>query len=69
VSANNASSADLIAALNAAGVPNAARWAREVSEYRPYPDDDPNFTKLRDNLAKYNPGAGVVDKIVGTLAP
>jgi len=69
VSANNASKTELTTALNTAGVPNASRWAQEVSEYRPYPSDDPNFTKLRDNLAKYNPGPGVVDRIVATLGP
>jgi hypothetical protein len=48
-------------------VPNAARWAREVVEYRPYPTDDPTFAKLRQNLAKYNPPAGVVDQIISVL--
>ena len=68
VSANNASAAQLQAALEAAGVPNAARWVVEVQEYRPYPADDPTFAKLRGQLAKYNPAAGVVDKIVSALS-
>ncbi len=38
-------------------------------EYRPYPADDPNLTKLRDNLAKYNPGQETTDKIVSALTP
>jgi uncharacterized protein YggE len=67
VSANNASIADLTAAFEAAGISNAARWAREVDEYRPYPND-PNLPKLRQELAKYNPGPGVVDQIVATLS-
>jgi phage-related minor tail protein len=67
VSANEASEAELVAALTAAGVDNPDKWAEEVQEYRPYPADDPNFTKLRDELAKYNPGPGVVDKIVSAL--
>ena len=67
VSANEASEAELVAALTAAGVENPDRWAKEVEKYRPYPTDDPNFTKLRDELAKYNPGPGVVDKIVSAL--
>jgi hypothetical protein len=66
--ANGASQSDIQLALNAAGVPNPANWAREVVEYRPYPTDDPNLTKLRQNLAKYNPGPGVVDKIVSALS-
>lgn len=69
VNANTATRAQIQAALEAAGVPSAAQWAKEVEEYRPYPADDPNFGKLRQNLAKYNPGPGVVDKIVSVLVP
>ena len=69
VSANDASAEEIAAALEAAGVTNASRWAREIAEYRPYPTDDPTFAKLRDELAKYNPGDGVVDLIVATLVP
>jgi len=67
VNANTASVADLQRAFEAAGISSAARWAREVEEYRPYPTDDPSFAKLRRELAKYNPGPGVVDQIVATL--
>jgi DNA uptake protein ComE-like DNA-binding protein len=67
VNANTASVAELQRAFEAAGISNAARWAREVEEYRPYPTDDPSFAKLRQELAKYNPGPGVVDQIVATL--
>ena len=49
-------------------MPNGARWAKEVVEYRPYPTDDPTFAKLRSNLAKYNPPAGVADQIIATLS-
>lgn len=69
VSANTASENEIEAALSSAGVSNPARWAEEVVEYRPYPADDPNLTKLRDNLAKYNPGQETVDKIVSALTP
>jgi hypothetical protein len=69
VSATNASEDEIVAALEAAGVSNADRWAEEVVEYRPYPADDPNLTKLRDNLAKYNPGQETTDKIVSALTP
>ncbi len=68
VSANNATNAQLIAAFTAAGIPNPSSWAREVQEYRPYDTSDANLTKLRQNLVKYNPAAGVVDKIVATLS-
>ena len=67
VNANTASVAELERAFEAAGIPNAARWALEVEEYRPYPTDDPTFAKLRRSLAKYNPGPGVVDQIISTL--
>ena len=69
VSANTASESEIEATLNNAGVSNAGRWAEEVIEYRPYPTDDPNLTKLRDNLAKYNPGQETIDKIVSALTP
>jgi hypothetical protein len=69
VSANTASEEQIEAALRDAGVSNPARWAEEVVEYRPYPSDDPNLTKLRDNLAKYNPGQETIDKIVSALTP
>jgi hypothetical protein len=68
VSANSASRAQLQAAFQAAGISNPANWAREVEEYRPYPTNDPTFAKLRQNLAKYNPGPGVVDSIIATLS-
>ncbi len=67
LSANNASEDELAAAFEAAGISNAAKWAHEVVEYRPYPADDTEFKKLRAELAKYNPGPGVVDAIVGQL--
>jgi surface antigen len=68
VAANTASQAELQQAFTAAGISNPDRWAREVTEYRPYPTDDPTFAKLRGELAKYNPAPGVVDSIVATLA-
>jgi hypothetical protein len=69
VSANTASEDEISDALEQAGVSNPERWAEEVVEYRPYSTDDPNLTKLRDNLAKYNPGQETVDKIVSALTP
>jgi hypothetical protein len=69
VSANTASQEELAAAFTAAGISSADRWAREVTEYRPYPTDDPTFAALRSELAKYNPSPEVVDQIVATLAP
>jgi hypothetical protein len=69
VSANSASVSEIESALAAAGVSNAGRWAHEVEEYRPYPMDDPNLQKLRDNLAKYNPGQETLEKIISALKP
>ena len=67
VSANNASEEDLKAAFQHAQISNADKWAKEVEEYRPYPEDDPGFAKLRGELAKYNPTPGVVDQIIDQL--
>lgn len=68
VNANTASQAELLQAFQAAGIPNAAQWVREVMEYRPYPTDDPTFSKLRGELAKYNPGPEVIDQIIAVLS-
>jgi hypothetical protein len=67
VDANEASEAELEAAFEAAGIPNAEKWAHEVEEYRPYPTDDPTFAKLRDELSEYNPGDQVLDQIIAAL--
>jgi hypothetical protein len=69
MSANSAREDDIATALKAAGVSSPKRWAAEVVEYRPYSNDDPDLAKLRQNLAKYNPGQQTVDKIVSTLRP
>jgi hypothetical protein len=69
VSANTASEEQIFSALTKAGVPNPTRWTQEVIQDRPYPANDPNLGKLRQNLAKYNPGPGIVDKIVSALTP
>ena len=68
VNANTASRAEMTAAFTAAGISNPSRWAVEVEEYRPYPTTDATMAKLRQNLAKYNPGPGVVDAIISTLS-
>lgn len=69
VSANTATTAELVAALEAAGVPNADRWADEIEEYRPYDASDPQLAKLRTELEKYNPGEDVLDTILSVLQP
>jgi ABC-type glycerol-3-phosphate transport system substrate-binding protein len=67
-SANSATAAQLQAAFEAAGVPNASRWVTEVQEYRPYPTNDPTFAKLKSNLAKYNPSADTLSRILAALS-
>ncbi len=67
VSANDASQSEIAAALTAAGVENADRWADEVTEYRPYSDADQGFPSLRKELEKYNPTTGTIDKIISVL--
>jgi hypothetical protein len=69
VSANTASEDEIKAALSAAGVKNASKWADEVVEYRPYPADDANLQKLQDNLAKYNPDPDTLQGILSALKP
>ena len=69
VSANAASESEIAAALDAAGVPNADRWAREVVEYRPYDASDATLQKLQDNLAKYNPDPATLAGILSALVP
>jgi len=69
VSANTASEAEITRALEAAGVTNAARWTKEVMEYRPYPADDPTLAKLKKELQKYKPSKETQDKILAALTP
>jgi hypothetical protein len=69
VSANTATQEELVAALTAANVPNAERWAREIEEYRPYDSADPTLAKLQQNLAKYHPSAETLALILSVLEP
>jgi hypothetical protein len=69
VSANDATYDDLVAALEAAGVSAADRWADEIMEYRPYDTSDPTLAKLQDELAKYDPSAETVAGILSVLEP
>ncbi len=69
ISANDASADELVAALEAAGVSAADRWAREIMEYRPYPTDDPSLIKLQDELAKYDPAPETLAAILSILEP
>jgi len=69
VSANTAMAGELVAALEAAGVANADRWAREIMEYRPYDAADPTLQHLQDELAKYNPDPATLAAILSVLEP
>lgn len=69
VNANTATEDELVAAYRSAGVPNPTKWAEETVEYRPYPEHDIAFTKLRDNLAKYEPGEETLNRIISALHP
>jgi competence protein ComEA len=69
VSANTASTAELVSALEAADVTNADRWAREIMEYRPYDTTDPTLQHLQDELAKYNPDPATLTAILSVLTP
>lgn len=69
VSANTATRDELVAALSAAGVSNADKWANEIEEYRPYDASDTELAKLRTELEKYNPTADTLDAILSVLQP
>ena len=66
VDANTATNEELVAALTAAEVSNADRWAREVQEYRPYSGTD-DWAKLKQELAKYNIDTPTLTKILSAL--
>jgi len=66
VSANDASRDEITAAITAAGVDNADRWAGEVIEYRPYTSAD-DAARLREELTKYGPTDATIDQILSAL--
>lgn len=66
VDPNTASVEELTAAFEAAGVPNAERWAEEVEEYRPY-TGAADLVRLRQELTKYNIDDATFAKIVSVL--
>lgn len=68
VDPNTASVEELTAALEAAGVPNAERWAREVEEHRPY-NGAADLVRLRQELNKSNIDEATFAKIVSVLQP
>lgn len=64
--ANTATQEELAAAFTAAGISNPDKWAREVAEYRPYPND-PTWAQLRQELGKYNIDPAVLEQIISLL--
>ena len=50
-------------------MPNAANWAAEVVEYRPYEPSDVQFAKLRTELDKYGVSEETFALIVSVLNP
>lgn len=64
--ANNASTDDIAKALQAHGVPNADRWAKEIEEYRPYTSGD-MATKLGQELGKYGVDQQTLANILASL--
>ena len=66
INANAASQAELEAAFATAGISDAARWAREVAEYRPY-KVDPTWAQLRQQLGKYDIDPAVLERIIALL--
>jgi hypothetical protein len=68
-SINSSSDKDLAAALRANQVDDPEQWARRIGVERPYPTDDLGLTKLRQDLAQYNPDPETLDQITATLKP
>jgi DNA uptake protein ComE-like DNA-binding protein len=66
VDPNSASTDELVAALESAGVDNAQQWAREIQEYGPYTAADLTAT-LTQELAKYNIAADQLTKLLSAL--
>jgi hypothetical protein len=68
VDPNTASESQIAAAFTAAGVDNANKWAKEVTEYGPYTPDTISDT-LTKELGKYGIDQQTLDTILGVLAP
>lgn len=69
VSINDSTKEEMVAALEAAGVPGATAWANEIIGHRPFPEDDTSFDKLLDDVAPHDPDPEVVDIILTILEP
>ncbi|MDJ0419797.1 hypothetical protein [Rhodococcus opacus] len=68
VDPNTASQSQIQAAFEAAGVSNAGKWAKEVTEYGPYSPDTMSDT-LATELGKYGIDQQTLDAILSVLAP
>ncbi|MBC2638273.1 MULTISPECIES: hypothetical protein [unclassified Rhodococcus (in: high G+C Gram-positive bacteria)] len=68
VDPNTASESQIAAAFTAAGVANADKWAKEVTEYGPYTPDTISDT-LTKELGKYGIDQQTLHTILGVLAP
>lgn len=66
VNANTASKSDIAKALENAGIPNSAKWADEIEEYRPYTQGDLT-SKLGTELGKYGVDSATLQKILSVL--
>jgi hypothetical protein len=65
----DASVQDISAALKANGVDEPEHWSKIISQYRPYPPQDANQTKLRSVLQQYRADGPTIDKITNALVP
>ena len=66
-SVNDASEAEIEAFLTAAGIPNAATWAHEIEEYRPYDGSEADWDRLREELSKYGADEATMAKIIEAI--
>ena len=65
---NTASQGQIAAAFEAAGISNADKWAKEVTEYGPYTADSISAT-LTKELGKYGIDDATLKSILSVLAP
>lgn len=65
---NTASTSELAAAFEAAGISNPEKWADEVSEYGPYMPDTIEAT-LTEELGKYGIDDATLKSILNVLDP
>jgi hypothetical protein len=69
VSVNDSSPDDLTAALRANDVPDPAKWAQILVEYRPYPQGQAGADGIRDVLTRFEADPETAATITNAVVP